>query len=198
MMNTGGSSPTPTYDIHTVTTACSNTNQVASYFKALGYTDATIFLYMGNNQLTNNQAILYSCNGQTNVNCIRFRNNELAASAFSNSYDCKLSVGDKFIVLHPYYPDGVIDIPTNIGIGVTELTVQTACSTGADINSAITANRISIPKIIKSYRYLAYALKDKVFVRMNSATAMANTNVNDSRYEGYLYQGDKLWEIRYN
>lgn len=186
--------PTPTYDIHTVTTRCTNTTACANYFKALGYTGCNGFIWIrGNAQsITNNHILFLSLNGQNNLTVVRRRNNANNTTSFGTSYDGIIEVGDKFLVAHFAY-NNQIDIPTNTGISVSTYTSANNYTNASSISATLTSNHFYICKLPTKLHDYAYGTLASV-QRFNGQSTVINV-ANNSSYEVFLEQGDELWDI---
>lgn len=193
------SAPTPSYEVHTVTTKCTNTKACADYFKTLGTSGAKGFFWIrdGASSIINNHLIYYLLNGSSNVGRARWRNSAMAAVTIASNYDGIINVGDKFLVVDFAY-NSEIYCPSNMGVSVTETTASVECVNTQEVQNMIPAlpNVVFPKKIDAKNRTVAFVCK-AANIRMNGSDAIQGTTTGTS-YEMYLSQGAPLWIVKYN
>lgn len=196
------SAPTPTYEVHTVTTKCTTTTACANYFKSVcpSTTKSYGFFWIRNGatSITNNQIIYYVINQNSNLCVRRWRDGVLNSTRFGTNYDGIINVGDQFLIVNLTY-GAEIYCPSNMGVSVTSSTISATCTNTQQLQDILPSRpNVVFVKTIRSQQYtLAVGVKGILNLRMNYSDTpqRASTGTN---YDLRVSEGDQIWIVQYN
>lgn len=194
------SAPTPTYEIHTVTTACTKAPAVQTYFRGLVSSGVKGFFWIrkGASSIPNNHIIHFVCGPSTSYGATRWRSGNIASLAIGPSYDAIISVGDEFLVVDFTYGSEIY-CPSNMGVSVSSSTASATITSSQELQSILPDRpNIVLVKNIESSQYtFAFAIKGLTTIRMTGTTSVSNEGSSSTNTVN-LAQGTPLWVVKYN